>query len=411
MGSRYFKNNLIDFVPGSRIKPDINVEHWKGVISQILETIIQQMPPTFDNCDGSLYVGCAGVAYMLHYIGTSDVFPEKRHNLLTKARNYIDVSLSYVNSRHNRDQPPAFLLGNAGPYAAGAMIYADTDKKAASDELLMKYKALANACEPVDYLPKGSDELLVGRAGFISGAYALNRKFGEVIPKEVIRKLHTSTIHSGRNYSRRHSSSCPLMYAYYDTEYLGAGHGLSGILQMLLCMPSFVQADQEVERDVRASVDYLTDLLSRLGNVPAAAGESDTHLYHWCHGNPGVVYLFAKAWLVWHDNRYLSACIQCGESTWQKGLIKKGPGICHGVAGSGYVFLLLYRLTADEKWLCRALRFAEFLFTAEFQQSARTPDTPYSLYEGMAGTACFLTDLLQPNKAEFPMFDVFSYSY
>ena len=84
------------------------------------------------------------------------------------------------------------------------------------------------------------------------------------------------------------------------------------------------------------------------------------------------------------------------------------PGICHGVAGSGYVFLLLYRMTSDEKHLHRALKFAEFMQTKQFQQSARRPDSPFSLYEGLAGTMCFIADLLQPTKAEFPFFDVLS---
>lgn len=118
--------------------------------------------------------------------------------------------------------------------------------------------------------------------------------------------------------------------------------------------------------------------------------------------------MLAQAFLLWRDDRYLDACLRCGELTWQKGLLRKGPGICHGVAGSGYVFLLLYRLTSDEKHLHRALKFAEFILTEEFEQGARVPDSPHSLYEGLAGTICFLTDLLQPLKAEFPFFDVFS---
>ncbi len=123
----------------------------------------------------------------------------------------------------------------------------------------------------------------------------------------------------------------------------------------------------------------------------------------------GIVYLFAKAFILWNDDKYLQACLRCGELTWQKGLLKKGPGICHGVAGSGYVFLLLYRLTSDERHFHRALKFAEFIFMQEFQQGAKTPDSPFSLYEGYAGLVCFLTDLLQPHKAEFPFFDIFSY--
>lgn len=82
-------------------------------------------------------------------------------------------------------------------------------------------------------------------------------------------------------------------------------------------------------------------------------------------------------------------------------------GICHGVAGNGYVFLLLYRLTGDKKHLHRALQFAEFIFSPEFKRGARTPDSPYSLYEGLAGTVCYLGDLLQPEKAAFPFMDIF----
>lgn len=70
----------------------------------------------------------------------------------------------------------------------------------------------------------------------------------------------------------------------------------------------------------------------------------------------GIAYLFAKAYLVSKKPQYLDTCIRCGELTWQKGLLKKGPGICHGVAGSAYVFLLLYRLTGNSKYIYRAQR-------------------------------------------------------
>lgn len=90
------------------------------------------------------------------------------------------------------------------------------------------------------------------------------------------------------------------------------------------------------------------------------------------------------------------------------GLLRKGPGICHGVAGSGYVFLLLYRLTGDQKHLHRANKMAEFMRSEHFRAKARTPDSPYSLYEGTAGTVCFLIDLIKKENASFPFLDVFS---
>ena len=51
-------------------------------------------------------------------------------------------------------------------------------------------------------------------------------------------------------------------------------------------------------------------------------------------------------------------------------------------------------------------RFSSFIFTDVFNEGARTPDCPFSLFEGIAGTVCFLNDLMQPCKAEFPFSNV-----
>ena len=72
-------------------------------------------------------------------------------------------------------------------------------------------------------------------------------------------------------------------------------------------------------------------------------------------------------------------------------------------------------------YLNRAFKYAEFLFSDTFR-SARTPDSPLSLYEGwsgtllhlctriltrLPGTVCFLADLLHPDQAAFPFSEVF----
>lgn len=40
----------------------------------------------------------------------------------------------------------------------------------------------------------------------------------------------------------------------------------------------------------------------------------------------GTVYLLARAYMVFEDRKYMEACIRCGEVSWHKGLLKKGPG-------------------------------------------------------------------------------------
>lgn len=74
----------------------------------------------------------------------------------------------------------------------------------------------------MNFFRPGSDELFVGRAGYLCGSLLLNRKLGRnVVPAGVTRSLFDAIIESGRQYSQKHHSKSPLMYSYYRTEYLG----------------------------------------------------------------------------------------------------------------------------------------------------------------------------------------------
>ena len=77
---------------------------------------------------------------------------------------------------------------------------------------------------------------------------------------------------SPQEYSTRTGSPSPLMYAYHDTEYLGTGHGLAGILQMLLSVPGYLQHCSQ-SAALRASVDWLLSLQTPAGNFPCATDE------------------------------------------------------------------------------------------------------------------------------------------
>lgn len=136
-------------------------------------------------------------------------------------------------------------------------------------------------------------------------------------------------------------------------------------------------------------------------------GNCDNILVHWCHGAPGAIYFLIKTYILFKDEKYLVACHRAADLIWQKGLLLKGPGICHGVAGNGYVFLIMYRLTTNPKYLYRANQFAKFLVASEFERYTLRPDCPWSLYEGLAGTVCFLIDLLHTETAFFPFMNVF----
>jgi hypothetical protein len=44
--------------------------------------------------------------------------------------------------------------------------------------------------------------------------------------------------------------------------------------------------------------------------------------------------LFCRAYEVFKHRRYLDAALAAGDVVWQRGLLKKGLGLCHGIAGT-----------------------------------------------------------------------------
>jgi len=408
---RYFENTMSD-----QENTDEIASGQKEYVPVLLQIINKNCPSSPENCEGALYVGAAGIAYAFYHVAQSGLFDDKKEHFLSVAEKYIKASL-----RELKKVDPArngvgssLMLGHAGIYIVASLIYEALGLHNLRNENVQGFFNMHKYCVPLNFFKHGSDELFVGRAGYLAACFMVNKRFGRiVVSSDIILPLCNTIIDSGRRTSKMYAHECPLVYHYYDTEYIGAGHGLASILLMLLNFPVCYTLKPDVEGDIRESVDFILSAKDENGNYPPVLGETRddwNDLVHWCHGASGVVFLMAKAYLVWKDEKYLQAALHGGELVWKKGLLRKGPGICHGIAGGGYVFLLLYRLTGDEKHLRRARQFAAFMQTEEFKANSRVPDAPYSLFEGIAGTACFLVDLVSPNDGYpgiFPFMDVF----
>lgn len=109
------------------------------------------------------------------------------------------------------------------------------------------------------------------------------------------------------------------------------------------------------------------------------------------------------------DREFRDAAIEAGEVVWKNGLVKKA-GLADGVAGNAYAFLSLYRLTGENIYEERAKAFASSLY-----HNARKLVTlgngcaanhGYSLFQGLAGTACLWFDLLVPENSRFPGYEM-----
>ncbi|KAH9608106.1 hypothetical protein KSS87_011063 [Heliosperma pusillum] len=195
------------------------------------------------------------------------------------------------------------------------------------------------------------------------------------------------------------------MYEWHGKKYWGAAHGLAGILHVLIDM----ELTPDEQEDVKATLRYMMRGRFPSGNYPSSEESESDCLVHWCHGAPGLALTLAKAAQVYGDTDFLQAAKDASELVWKRGLIKR-VGICHGISGNAYVFLTLYHLTGNPKYLYRAKAFACFL-----QDRARRltgegfmhgGDRPFSLFEGIAGMAYLFLDMNEPASAGFPAYEV-----
>ncbi|GIQ92399.1 lanthionine synthetase C-like, partial [Kipferlia bialata] len=95
---------------------------------------------------------------------------------------------------------------------------------------------------------------------------------------------------------------------------------------------------------IQATINtLLTQYQLSSGNMPSSLGRSQTKdtIVQWCHGAPGYIPLMCACVRVYPDQaeRYISHAIKMAETVWERGLLRKGVGLCHGIAGNGYAFL------------------------------------------------------------------------
>ncbi|OCT75991.1 lanC-like protein 2 [Xenopus laevis] len=364
-----------------------------------ISDLLQQMEEglkTADPHDCSAYTGYTGIALL--YLQLYRVTKEQSH--LQRSLDYVKRILRNLNGRRI-----SFLCGDAGPLAVSAVVHHKLQNEAESKECIAKLLQLQRGVVSTETdLP---DELLYGRAGYLYALLYVNNEISQdTVPQASIKEVVDAIIESGKSLSKEEHKTerCPLLYQWHKKQYVGAAHGLAGIYYML--MQPLSKVDVETLSDlVKPCIDYVRHKKFRSGNYPSSLSNESDRLVHWCHGAPGVIHMLLQAHKVFKEDKYLKDAIECSDVIWQRGLLRKGYGICHGTSGNGYAFLSLYNHTQDKKYLYRACKFAEWCLEYG-KHGCRIPDRPYSLFEGMAGAIHFLSDMLAPETSRFPAFEL-----
>ncbi|KAL1289980.1 hypothetical protein AAHE18_20G096600 [Arachis hypogaea] len=301
-----------------------------------------------------------------------------------------------------------FLCGRGGAYALGAVVANYMGDSRKRDLFLGLFIEVAKERA----LPVGPEEggfgmsydLLYGRAGFLWAALFINKYLGdEAVPSDILMPIIDAMLAGGRA-GASDIKDCPLMYRWHGTRYLGAANGLAGILHVLLHFP----LPGEDAEDVKGALRYLmSKRFPHSGNYPSSEGNPRDKLVQWSHGATGMAITLSKAAEVFPNDRELrDAAIKAGEVVWKSGLVKK-VGLADGVAGNAYGFLSLFSLTKEQIYEERAKVFSCFLYRNGSSLIAGADGgNAYSLFQGIAGTACLWFDLVAPHNSRFPCYEL-----
>ncbi|KAA1477913.1 hypothetical protein DENSPDRAFT_933984 [Dentipellis sp. KUC8613] len=307
-------------------------------------------------------------------------------------------------------------------------------------ELLKSAFQLALAAEP-DADPEDGCELLYGRAGLLHALLLLRNAAQDIDPTAdgglralldpvisdaalgglvnniVARGVQGAErfrldVSRGKGKGREDECMPALMWSWHGKRYLGGAHGVAGILLVLLhAPPALFEAHAG---KIRETLRYIVSLQDAEGNWPtkAMAGSSRTggnELVQWCHGAPGTIPLLARTlYLSRADPSPLSldapltdtlttALARAADVTYARGMLRKGPGLCHGVAGCASALFAAADVD-DERRLVQGCH----LLVGYLELSARAggrafarPDYPWSLYEGLGGLCAVLGEAVE----------------
>jgi hypothetical protein len=218
-----------------------------------------------------------------------------------------------------------------------------------------------------------------------------------------------------------------------DKLHFGVSEGTIGVLYMLIKatrVSETLKNNKDLIRKMQNSLKMII-VTCKEGNwlLPSYDGHKEPNLQV-CSGVPGVIPLCCQALYselfpeIKGDLVHLAS--KAGVVTWEQGLLLKSTGLCHGIAGNGYVLHSLYRLfkwlssesilntevsmfkTISIQWRIRAFMFAKTLCDPYIRTQSEQylekkgvkrlttgkPDHPFSLMEGIAGEVCFLADMV-----------------
>ena len=402
----------------------------------------------------SFYTGTGGNIYIYW---KQYLFYDKKKEYLEKFHQALQTNLSIVEKMNEDEENPtnSFFMGDSGIYLFFCIYASEVNKKDIFDINFNKLIKLKEKSES-----KYSEvELLYGTSGYLYSLLFLKKyllsqdnKSGIIaadkskILDSTIIDIFNILINSGIKSMKKFKWDKSLLFPFHMSGnkppkfYLGAAHGLIGTLYMLLSTikfyPQLLKQEISISNNntttifdiLLKSIKYVQSLqIKSTGNFPSdMEGEDSGDKVHFCHGCIGAIYLFLLAEEFFPNNEFKETAFLCNNCLWERGLLYKGNGVCHGMSGIIYGLIKLYKYSNNEMYLKESIGIFYGTFDHEIQKYVKEfvdpqrkckgiPDTPYSLMEGEGGCLVMYYDLisilLKKNNSDFigafPGYEIF----
>ena len=399
--------------------------------------------------DISFYTGTGGNIYIYW---KQYLYYNKKKEYLEKFHQSLETNLSIVKESIPPDTN-SFFFGDSGIFLFYCIYTIEINNKALLEE---KFKNLIEL-KRISDLKTSEVELLYGTSGYLYCLLYLKKYImfevngNNIIQKNLLDSLNNTIIgifnmllkSGSRSMERYHWDKC-LLFPFPINEnrpqlYLGAAHGLIGVLYILLSTIKFFPELLKQQLMINDNIINIQDILLKsikyvqslqiesTGNFPSDIGGKDSgELVHFCHGCVSAVHLFLLAEQFYPNNGFEETALSCNKCLWERGLLYKGNSLCHGMPGIVYSLIRLYKYKKEDLYLKEAVGICKGTYDPKILSLVKEdkdpqrkckgiPDTPYSLMEGEGGCLVMYYDLmsilLKNNKSafvgDFPGYEIF----
>jgi len=362
-------------------------ETMRGTLQDVVSVWLEQMyPPSFgDPVWGSYnFNGASGRALLANRLYQNSGFDKK----------YLRAALQYLEGSLNRTQATSevgFLKGLVGIQALAAVTYVRAQELDKADMMIAKvtqtFKEVAMATNNEAWRGDRANPVFdfdEGIAGLLFCELFMRANLARiVIDPELVGQVATILYELG--VSSQNATSGEM--TFFSTEE-GEGVGSGGALTMLF---NYVQLLPDgAEEHLRQAVDFVASQQQPDGGMPSDRPDR----VQWCHGTPGFIGLFIKAYQTFGDESYLQVAAKAANFTEINGVILKGNLVGHGAAGNSYLVMAMFMPTQDPIWLRKAVGMQMVALNSSIATDSYSCISGSAWLDGNGGSGFIFSDLV-----------------